>query len=83
MRQDAGQVRSLETAFPFGCVPRTPVGKVFVTLSLELVPAVITGLRVCNEEINHMSLNGRETLARFMQANGFLGQRFKKNKCKQ
>lgn len=47
--QDARQVCSLQTAFPFSCVPCAPVGKVFVALSLELVPAIITGLRVCDK----------------------------------
>lgn len=47
--QDARQVGSLQTAFPFSRVPCAPVGKVFVALPLELVPAVITGLRVCDK----------------------------------
>lgn len=46
MRQDACEMGTLKTAFPFGCVPRASMGKVFVALPLEFVPAVVTGLSV-------------------------------------
>lgn len=44
--QDAGQVRSLQAALPLRRVPRAPVREVLVALPLELVPAVVTRLRV-------------------------------------
>lgn len=53
--QDARQVGSLQTAFPFSRVPCAPVGKVFVALPLELVPAVITGLRVLLTKSTHIA----------------------------
>lgn len=46
VRQDAGEMGALQTALPLSRVPRAPVGKVFVALPLELVPAVVTGLSV-------------------------------------
>lgn len=44
--QDAGQVSSLQAALPLRRVPGAPVREVLVALPLELVPAVVTGLRV-------------------------------------
>lgn len=46
VRQDACEMRALQTAFPFSCVPRAPMGEVFVALALEFVPAVVTRLCV-------------------------------------
>lgn len=50
MRQDACEMRALQTAFPFSCVPRAPMGEVFVALPLEFVPAVVTRLCVCKKQ---------------------------------
>lgn len=46
MREDACEMGTLKTAFPFGCIPCASMGKVFVALPLEFVPAVVTGLGV-------------------------------------
>lgn len=46
MRQDACEMRALQTALPFSCIPCAPMGEVFVALPLEFVPAVVTRLCV-------------------------------------
>lgn len=56
MRQNTGEMGALQTAFPFGCIPRASMGKVLVTLPLEFVPAIVTCLRVW-EEIGRGFLN--------------------------
>lgn len=43
---DAGQVASSAATVPLGILPRPPMGKVPVAVALELVPAVVTALRV-------------------------------------
>lgn len=57
MGQDAGQVRSLQAALPLRRVPRAPVRKVLVALPLELVPAIVTGLRVCRKQTKHIPVS--------------------------
>lgn len=49
VRQDAGEVGSLQTTFPLSCVPCASVGEVFVALPLEFVPAIVTGLSIWEE----------------------------------
>lgn len=49
VRQNAGEMGALQTAFPFGGIPRPSVGKVLVALPLKFVPAVVTRLRVWGE----------------------------------
>lgn len=44
--QDACEVGTLQTTLPLGSVPRAAVSEVLVALPLELVPAIVTGLRV-------------------------------------
>lgn len=49
MRENACEMGTLQTALPFSCIPCASMGKVLVTLPLEFVPAVVTGLRVWAE----------------------------------
>lgn len=49
MRQDAGEVGTLQATLPLRSIPCAAVSEVLVALPLELVPAVITGLRVWEE----------------------------------
>lgn len=49
MRQNAGEMGALQTAFPFSCIPRASMGEVLVTLPLEFVPAIVTCLCVWEE----------------------------------
>lgn len=49
VRQNAGEMGALQTAFPFSCIPRPSMGKVLVALPLKFVPAVVTCLRVWEE----------------------------------
>lgn len=44
--KNAGEMGSHYTAVSLCCFPSTPMNKVFVTVALELVPAVITCLSV-------------------------------------
>lgn len=46
VRQDACEVGTLQATLPLSSVPRAAVSEVLVALPLELVPAVVTGLRV-------------------------------------
>lgn len=46
VRQDACEMGTLQTAFPFSCIPCASMGKVFVALPLEFVPAIVTCLGV-------------------------------------
>lgn len=49
VRQDACEVGTLQATLPLSSVPRAAVSEVLVALPLELVPAVVTGLRVWEE----------------------------------
>lgn len=49
VRQDAGEVGTLQTTLPFSGIPCAAMSKVFVALPLEFVPAVITSLSVWEE----------------------------------
>lgn len=46
MREDACEMSTLKTAFPFGCIPRASMGEILVALPLEFVPAIVTCLSV-------------------------------------
>lgn len=47
LRVDAGEVAGTATAIPLRVLPGAPAGKVPVAVTLELVPVVVTALRVC------------------------------------
>lgn len=49
VRQNAGEVGALQTAFPFGCIPCASMREVLITLPLEFVPTVVTCLSVWGE----------------------------------
>lgn len=49
LRVDAGEVAGTATAIPLRVLPGAPAGKVPVAVTLELVPVVVTALRVCRE----------------------------------